>query len=286
MCVDHEQVDRVRADVEDPEAHGRDGIRPTAPYADPVPEVDLDFPRAWVEFVDPADDGQVFRCDLTWLTSSWTCIFGSGCAGVIEGRPDDGCCTLGAHFSEKNEERAAAGSRQPSRRGRPGELHAASRQAAGSRPTRRAPARRASSTVPASSSTARASPAALAALCTGWRCARVGTPSRPSPTSAGSCRSGVPSDVTRTDGSQVLVVSIGEYDRRGWGPGGHDLSWYCSGNTEAHVGREPVFRSNAPELEALMGPGGYAELARLCEQRLASGGRRGRDLLAPHPADP
>jgi len=34
-----------------------------------VPEVPLDFPRAWVEFVDPADPEQVIRADLTWLTS-------------------------------------------------------------------------------------------------------------------------------------------------------------------------------------------------------------------------
>src|SRR4029079_5962969 len=73
-------------------------------YPDPVPEVDLDFPRAWVEFVDPADDAQVFRCDLTWLTSSWTCIFGRGCAGIYADRPDDGCCTLGAHFSDEDDE--------------------------------------------------------------------------------------------------------------------------------------------------------------------------------------
>lgn len=44
-------------------------------------EKGLDFARAWVEFPDPADEEQVFRCDLTWLTSRWTCIFGSGCQG-------------------------------------------------------------------------------------------------------------------------------------------------------------------------------------------------------------
>jgi len=70
-----------------------------------VPEVDLVFPRAWVEFADPGDAGQVFRCDLTWLTSRWTCIFGSGCRGIYAGRPDDGCCTLGAHFSDKADEK-------------------------------------------------------------------------------------------------------------------------------------------------------------------------------------
>ncbi|MBK3647662.1 hypothetical protein JHN46_44535, partial [Streptomyces sp. MBT33] len=59
-------------------------------------EKGLDFARAWVEFPDPADDEQVFRCDLTWLTSRWNCIFGSGCQGIQAGRADDGCCTLGA----------------------------------------------------------------------------------------------------------------------------------------------------------------------------------------------
>ena len=44
-----------------------------------VPEVLIGFPRAFVEFGDPADNGQVFRCDLTWLTSRWACIYGQGC---------------------------------------------------------------------------------------------------------------------------------------------------------------------------------------------------------------
>ena len=112
--------------------------------------------------------------------------------------------------------------------------------------------------------------------------------SRPSRTCAGSCRSGArTTGSTRTDGTEVpRVVSIGEYDRRGWGPGGHDLDWYCSGNTEAHVGREPVYVSNRAELVELMGQPAYDELARLCEVRLAGAGRRGPGLVAPHPADP
>ncbi|MDQ1689187.1 MAG: hypothetical protein QOK42_2162, partial [Frankiaceae bacterium] len=48
----------------------------------------LDFPREWAEFPDPADADQVIRADLTWLCSRWTCIYGSGCAGIYEGRPD------------------------------------------------------------------------------------------------------------------------------------------------------------------------------------------------------
>ena len=63
-------------------------------------ETDLRTARTWVEFDDPADDGQRFRCDLTWLTSSWTCVFGSGCHGIDADKPDFGCCVLGAHFTD------------------------------------------------------------------------------------------------------------------------------------------------------------------------------------------
>src|SRR5450756_377694 len=66
-------------------------------------ETALDIPRMWAEFPDPADANQRFRCDLTWLTSSWSCIFGNGCAGIYEARPDDGCCTLGAHLTDKDD---------------------------------------------------------------------------------------------------------------------------------------------------------------------------------------
>jgi len=66
-----------------------------------VPEVSLDFPRAFVEFVNPADETEMMRCDLTWLTSSYTCIFGQGCHGIFADSPDTGCCTLGAHVSDQ-----------------------------------------------------------------------------------------------------------------------------------------------------------------------------------------
>ena len=73
-----------------------------------MPEVDLVFPRAFVEFVDPGDSDQVFRCDLTWLTSRYHCIFGQGCKGIYADAPDIGCCTLGAHFADKDDERRVA----------------------------------------------------------------------------------------------------------------------------------------------------------------------------------
>jgi hypothetical protein len=88
-------------------------------------------------------------------------------------------------------------------------------------------------------------------------------------------------DVERQDGSTYTEVTITEYDRRGWGPGGHDLDWYCSGNTEAHTAVEPVYLTHEAELVALMGQAAYDELVDHCDAHL-----RSRSALALHPADP
>jgi hypothetical protein len=87
--------------------------------------------------------------------------------------------------------------------------------------------------------------------------------------------------VDRPDETQYLEITIAEYDRRGWGPGGHDLRWWCTGATEAHIGGEPVYRSYAAELTELMGAAGYQTLVALCQQR-----EQAQHPIAPHPADP
>jgi hypothetical protein len=248
-----------------------------------VPEVDLDFPRAWVEFADPDDSDQVFRCDLTWLTSRWTCIFGSGCRGIYQDRPDDGCCTLGAHFSEKSDEKRTMRAVK--------ELTPATWQFHGTKQLVEVDDEGARKTRVVDGACVFLNRRGFAG---GYGCAlhslAVRTGRHPVETKPEVCWQ-LPvrrtyDRVERPDGNEVLVVSIGEYDRRGWGPGGHDLDWYCSGATEAHVGRDPVFVSNERELRELMGDGAYERLADLCNQRLASDRKRGGGLLAPHPADP
>jgi hypothetical protein len=88
-------------------------------------------------------------------------------------------------------------------------------------------------------------------------------------------------EVELNDGTEYTEVSIGEYDRRHWGPGGHDFDWYCTGNPEAHVAPDPLYITNAPELVELMGRPAYDALVEHCEAHLAS-----RSRLAIHPADP
>jgi len=67
-------------------------------------EVKAGFARDWVEFFDPNDEETIFKCDLTWLTSYWTCIYGDGCQGVFKNQPNSGCCTEGAMYTDEDDE--------------------------------------------------------------------------------------------------------------------------------------------------------------------------------------
>jgi hypothetical protein len=247
-----------------------------------VPEVDLDFPRAWVEFPDPDDAGQIFRCDLTWLTSRWACIFGRGCQGIYADRPDDGCCTLGAHFSDEDDEKRVA---HHAKKLTPDiwQHHAEGHRKKGWVETDEEGARK--TRVVDGGCIFLNDPgfpggAGCALHALALRTGRSIVETKPDVCWQLPIRRSY-DRVTRPDGSNVLVTSIAEYDRRGWGPGGHDLDWYCTGNTEAHIGTEPVYLSNRDELVALMGEKAYAELSRHCEAHLAAKRR-----VAPHPADP
>jgi hypothetical protein len=252
-----------------------------------MPEVDLVFPRAFVEFVNPADSSEVMRCDLTWLTSSYTCIFGQGCPGIYSSAPDVGCCTLGAHFAGKADEKRVAGFvKQLDERlwqFKPADRAAKKKDwietdEEGERKTL---------TIEVDGQQAcvfhnrqdfhSGAGCALHALA-------LEQGRNPLETKPDVCWQ-LPirrtfREVERQDGTKYTEVSIGEYDRRGWGPGGHDLDWYCTGNTEAHVAVEPVYITSAAELTAMMGEAAYAELARHCEAHV-----RSRSALALHPAD-
>jgi hypothetical protein len=254
-----------------------------------VPEVSLDFPRAFVEFVNPADETELMRCDLTWLTSSYTCIFGRGCHGIYADSPDIGCCTLGAHFSDKDDEKRVAEyvdqltpeqwqfhPRRPD--GKVRRKDWVDKDEDGERKTR-------SHEIDGQRGCVFHNRADFPS---GAGCALHGLAleqgRNPLETKPDVCWQ-LPirrtyREVERQDGSTYTEVTITEYDRRGWGAGGHDLDWYCSGNTEAHVAVEPLYVTNEPELVALMGRPAYDELVRHCEAHL-----RSRSALALHPAD-
>jgi hypothetical protein len=257
-----------------------------------MPEVDLDFPRAFVEFVNPADASEVMRCDLTWLTSSYMCIFGQGCKGIYAGSPDTGCCTLGAHFADKDDEKRVkryveqldedVWQFHPGRPVRKSDW--IEKDDEGERKTKTLEVDGQSACVFHNRADFAPSNGPGGAGCA-LHALALQQGRHPLETKPDVCWQ-LPirrkfREVERQDGTTYTEVSIGEYDRRGWGAGGHDLDWYCSGNTEAHVAVEPVYVTHEAELVELMGRPAYAELARHCEAHV-----RSRSALALHPADP
>jgi hypothetical protein len=260
----------------------------------PLPEVSLDLPRTWLEFADPSpapvavdaadtgsssastDPDQVFRCDLTWLTSSWACIYGQGCAGIYADRPDDGCCTLGAHFADdEDEQRVAAAVKLLD----PSGWQFAAEGAVGGWTEVDGEGQRKTRVV---------EDACIFLNRPGWAsgdgCAlhqvALAEGREPLELKPDVCWQ-LPvrrsyRNVERPDGTSYLEVTISEYDRRGWGAGGHDLDWYCTGNPQAHVGKDPVYRSMRPELVELMGAAAYEVLARHCDELT---GNKARKLL-------
>jgi hypothetical protein len=242
-----------------------------------VPEVALDFPRAWVEFPDPADAEQSFRCDLTWLTSRWTCIFGNGCQGIYADQPEGvGCCTLGAHFSDKADEKRVRKSVKqltPETWEHYDPKDWVEKDEEGARKTRVVDGACIFANRPGFEGGAGCALHGLA-----LRQDRHFLETKPDVCWQLPIRRTY-EHIDRGDGTKVQVVVIAEYDRRGWGPGGHDLDWYCSGNTEAHIAAEPVYVSMGAELVELMGQQGYDELVKHADAY-------DRRRLVLHPADP
>ncbi|HEV7826403.1 MAG TPA: hypothetical protein VGP02_16015 [Mycobacteriales bacterium] len=244
-------------------------------------EVPLDFPREWIEFTDPADAEHEVRADLTWLLSSWTCIFGRGCHGVIEGRASDGCCSHGAFFTDADDEKRVRSfvkklTPETWQLHRRGFEHWTEKDSVGEEAGRRRTATVDGACVflnrpgfPGGEG------CALHALAL-----REGL--HPLETKPDVCWQlpvrRAQEWVTRPDDTQVLVSTLGEFDRRGWGEGGHDLHWWCTSSPDAHVAADPLYVEYAAELTALIGAPAYARLAELCAARRAQG------LIAEHPA--
>jgi hypothetical protein len=272
---------------------GASASSPTRPRPagkiDPSPEVDLDFPREWIEFADPANDEHLIVADLTWLLSSWTCVFGTpACQGILSDRPDDGCCSHGAFLADKDDrKRLQSAVKMLTPEDWQLMDHAVD---ANGKVTKEGyleldeledePALR----------TRRHDGACIFLNRPGFE-GGVGCALHTMALRRGIEPLEVKPDVCwqlpirrtqdwvdRPDGVQILKTTITEYDRRGWGPGGLDLDWYCSGSPDAHVGARPVWQSYGPELTELLGKPAYEELARHCKRR------QGLGLIAIHPA--
>jgi len=243
-------------------------------------EVAANFVRDWVEFENPANPEEIFKCDLTWLTSYWQCIYGNGCCGIDADKPDAGCCSDGAYYTGKEDEKRVFEAAKKLTRAdwqfydqaRPkkvgGKLQITEIGLDKDRKTKKIKdscifLNRVGYEAPGYTGSFGC---ALHHLALKEQVHFVDT--KPDICWQLPIRR---SWETREYGDEeITVVVIGEYTRTAWGEGGADFDWYCTSNSEAHVGRVPVYQSSEVELTKMMGPKGYAELVKLCDSRMAA----------------
>ena len=62
-------------------------------------------PVEWLTFPAPDDPDRQFRVNVSFLLSTYECIFGQGCAGLLNHKPDAdyGCCERGVTFIDEDD---------------------------------------------------------------------------------------------------------------------------------------------------------------------------------------
>ncbi len=263
-------------------------------------EVTPNFTRDWVEFENPENLEEIFKCDLTWLTSYWQCIYGNGCCGIDKEKPNAGCCSDGAYYTGKEDEARV--------------LKAAKKLTKSewqfydqARSKSKKNLNISEIGLDKDRKTRKVDGSCIFLNRVGYQApgytGRFGCAlhhlakkegSHPVETKPDICwqlpirRSW---EVREVGGNEITVVVIGEYERSAWGEGGADLDWYCTSNSEAHIGKLPVYQSSKTELIKMMGKKGYLELEKLCDSRMVAIAatkkaqkRRELPLFVIHPA--
>ena len=245
------------------------------------------FAREWIEFPNPENPSEIFKCDLTWLTSNWNCIFGRGCKGIDKEFPNHGCCSDGAYYySEEDEARTlkAASRLTPELWDNYDVAHQGKKLVIteiGLDKDRKT--KRINKTCIFFNESKEFFGCALHHLAE-----REGI--HYAETKPDICWQ-LPlrrSWETRETGDKKYdVVVIGEYTREAWGEGGADLDWYCTSNTEAHNAATPIYLSHKTELVKMMNPDAYEILKDHCDLRinaLKSRKTKNLHLYVIHPA--
>ena len=255
-----------------------------------MPEIKDNFPRDWFEFQDPLNPHQLFKCDLTWLTSYWNCTFGRGCKGIDKNLSDHGCCSDGAYYFDKaDEQRVTKAAKRLTKETwqnysaarKKGKFNISEIGLDSDRKTKKI-----NKTCIFFNERTFGDQYFGCAL---HHLAELENKSHLE-TKPDICWQ-LPlrrSWESRESGNSTIdVVVIGEYTRKSWGDGGTDFDWYCTSNTEAHTSPTPVYLSQENELIALMNKPAYKILKEKCDAVVKSRENRkfrSLPLFVLHPA--
>ncbi len=215
-----------------------------------------------VEWLDITDDdsGLHWRFDATFLRSGWNCIYGEGCRGIHETQDParaDGCCTVGAQFTDAFDFQSvrAAADRVPAVDWQHGAL-----------------ARR-------KGWFKRRPDGTIATRVVNGACIFLNRPGFGGGAGCALHRAAIRAGEHPVEWKPYVCwqlplrredrVEAGEpvsvlrrWSTADWGSDGEHLTWWCTEAAEAFGGIEPVWRSLAYELRAIVGEAVYTELGR------------------------
>jgi hypothetical protein len=230
-----------------------------------VPKVPKDA-HEWVSFEDDRRD-QTWVFDVTFLESSWNCIYGRGCQGVLTGPSEElvqGCCSYGAHFVDEKDmrrvERAAkrltADQWQFKSRGRNGTTRT---KRNGEMVTRLVKDACIFLNRP---DFHRGPGCALHVLA-------IDTGESYIPLKPEVCWQLPLRRDEDVDERGHLTTTIRQWERSHWGAGGDEFHWWCTEAPEAFTGKQRVVDSMREELVAMIGEKVYGRIYAYLEQRRA-----------------
>jgi hypothetical protein len=229
-----------------------------------------------VSFEDD-DEYRTWVFDVTFLLSGWSCIYRRGCQGVLTGptpEREQGCCSYGAHFTDRADaDRVAAvaatlGPEEWQFRAE-GVKHGI---------LRKSPAQPLVTRMVKGACLFLNRPGFAGGVGCALHIAAVKRGERPLDYKPDVCWQLPLRRDDREDGEGHVTSTIGEWGRSGWGEGGAEFHWWCTEAREAYAGSQPLYRSMAAELSAMVGEPVYRRLAAYLD-------RRGNGSVPlPHPA--
>ena len=228
-----------------------------------------------VSFEDP-DLDRTWVFDITFLTSSWRCVFGDGCQGVLtEAAPElhQGCCSYGAHFVDEADE---ANMLSYVDRLTP-EVWQFHRQGHQRGTTKTSKAGDITTRLVDGACIFLNRPGFEGGIGCSLHTAALAAGERPLDWKPTVCWQ-LPlrlDDQTEDDGH--VTSTLREWKRRDWGDGGGEFHWWCTEDPDAFVDHQPVYETMRDEIVETVGQTVYD----IFVEHVSA---RGTEQYLPHPA--